>query len=46
MILHGEPEWIFLQPNLLDDAIVSAPGFSFQIVGQPFDRLVMRAVHF
>src|SRR5712692_2341492 len=46
MILHGEPEWIFPQLNLFDDAIVSAPGFCFQIGTQPFDRLVMGAVHF
>ena len=46
MILHSEAEWIFPQPNLLHDAIVSAPSFCFQIVAQPFDRLVMGAVDF
>src|SRR5439155_22370780 len=46
VILHREPEWIFLQANLLDDAIVSRPGFHFQVIAQPIDCLVMGAVHF
>ena len=32
VILHSASEWIFLQVCLLDDSIVSGPGFNFQIV--------------
>src|SRR5436309_15441121 len=46
VILHSASEWIFSQMNLLDDAIVRGPGFNFQIVSQPFNCLVMCAVHF
>ena len=46
VILHSASEGIFLQMYLLDDAIVSGPGFHFQIVSEPLDGLVMRAVHF
>ncbi len=46
VILHSASKGIFLQVYLLDDSIVSGPGFSFQIVSEPFDCLVMCAVHF
>ena len=46
VILHGASEWISLQVYLLDDSIVRRPGFNFQIVPEPFDCLVMCAVHF
>ncbi len=46
MILHSASKRIFLQMYLLNDAIVSGPGFHFQIISQPLDGLVMRAVHF
>src|SRR5207248_4563313 len=46
VILHSASEWIFSQMNLLDDAIVRGPGFNFQIVSQPFNCLVMCALHF
>lgn len=46
VILHRASEGIFLQMYLLDNSVVRGPGFNFQIVAEPFDRLVMRAVHF
>jgi hypothetical protein len=46
VILHSASEGIFLQMYLLDNSVVRRPGFNFQIVAEPFDRLVMRAVHF
>jgi len=45
VILHSASEGIFLKVYLLHDAIVSGPGFHFQIVTQPIDCLVMRAIH-
>ena len=46
VILHRASKRIFLQMYLLDDSIVSGPGFNIQIVSEPFDCLVMCAVHF
>jgi len=46
VILHRASERIFSQMYLLDNSIVRRPGFNFQIVSEPFDCLVMRAVHF
>ena len=46
VILHSASEGIFLQMYLLDNSVVRRPGLNFQIVAEPFDRLVMRAVHF
>ena len=46
VILHGASERIFAQMYLFDDAIVSRPGFNFQIVSELLDGLVMRAVNF
>jgi len=35
------------QPDLLDDIVGRAPGFDLASLGQPVDRLMMRAVdHF
>src|SRR5439155_11432136 len=44
MILHGKRKWIIAQPHLFDDVIRGAPGFHFEIVAQPVDRLMVRAV--
>ena len=46
VVLHGASERIFLEMYLLDDSIVSGPRFNFQIVPEPFNRLMMCAVHF
>ena len=45
VILHSASEGIFLQMYLLDNSVVRRPGFNFQIVSQPFDCLVMGAIH-
>ena len=46
VILYSAGKGIVSKMYLLDDAIVSGPGFHFQIISQLLDRLVMRAVHF
>ena len=46
MILHTASKRIFPQRDLLDDAIVGGPRFDVAAIRQPFDCLVMRAVHF
>ena len=45
VILHSASEGIFLQMYLLDNSIAGRPRFNFQIVSQPFDCLVMGAIH-
>src|SRR5436309_9800963 len=46
MILHTTSKRIFSQRYLLDDTIVGGPRFDFAAICQPFDCLMMRAVHF
>ena len=41
MVLDRESEGIITQAHLLDDIVVGAPGFDFETVCEPIDRLMM-----